>query len=268
VSASVQGGPGSVRLEHRGAASWLIFDNVDRHNAMSLAMWQELDAALDVIERRAQTRVVVVRGEGERAFMSGADLRGVEDTRANPEGYRSRLEELTRIRARLARLPQPVVAMIHGYCLGGGLDIALRADLRIAAETAQFGIPAARLGIAYPADAIERLCRLVGTGNANAILLGADRFGADEALRIGLVNRVVPAGELEPHVAAYAEKLGGNAPLSMAAAKIAIASLDRHASADLSRQADEAAWRCQVSDDCAEGRAAFLAKRPPVFMGR
>ncbi len=263
-----QASTGTISVEHTDTVSWLIFDHTGRHNAMSLQMWKELDAALDRISLRSETRVIVLRGAGHRAFMSGADIGGLEGARTNPQAYLDRLDELTRIRGKLASLPQPVVAMIYGYCLGGGLDIAMRADLRIAADTAQFGVPAALLGVAYPAESIERLCRLVGTGNANSILLDGERFDANVALRMGLVNRVVPAEELESYVADYVRKLSNNAPLSMLATKLAVASLGQNAPVDLTAQAKEAEWRCQTSEDSIEGRTAFLAKRSPVFIGR
>ncbi len=251
-----------------GPIGWMIFNNPARRNAVSLEMWQAVGTILEAFQGDDGIRVVVMAGAGDKAFVSGADISEFErlrDSAAAAEAYGRVSAEA---RAWLARFDKPLVAMIQGYCLGGGLGTALAADLRIASDDATFAIPAARLGLGYAFAGVKTLVDLVGPAVASDIFFTARRLCAAEALRVGLVNQVVAPGELEATVRATAETIAGNAPLTIKAAKRAVREvLADPASRDL--DAVEALVRaCFDSADYAEGRQAFMAKRPPKFEGR
>src|SRR5207248_6390190 len=190
--------------------------------AISVEMWGGLSEILDEFAGDETVRVVVLTGAGTRAFVSGADISQFEKQRSNADAQRAYDEQTSVGRRKLASFPKPTIASIRGYCLGGGLAIAMQSDLRIASSDSQFGIPAAKLGIAYGFDGLRRLVSLVGPAHARMILYTGERIGADEALRIGLVNRVVPPEQLESHVYDLAQIIAANAPLSIAASRIAI----------------------------------------------
>jgi enoyl-CoA hydratase/carnithine racemase len=246
---------------------WLTFNNPDRRNAMSLEMWEETGRVLSAYEQDPDVRVVVMHGAGGKAFVSGADISQFEDVRKNAEQqelYAARSGEGKR---RMMELTKPLIAMIDGFCIGGGLGIAVNADIRIASENSQFGIPAAKLGLAYEFKNLRRLVDLVGPAYAKEIMFTGRRFNTEEALRMGLVNRVVPVADLEPVVRAMAADIAGNAPLTIRSAKVTIdqAVLDL-ADRDMARV--EASFdACFNSRDYEIGRQAFMAKRTPEFTG-
>jgi enoyl-CoA hydratase/carnithine racemase len=244
----------------------LVLSNPRRRNALSLAMWEQMRAALERFAADDAVRVVVLSGAGEAAFCAGADISEFETERSDPAGQARYNAIADAGQASLVAFPKPIVAMIHGYCMGGGLSLALKADVRIASDEAVFGVPAARLGIAYHYDNLARLVEVVGPAAARDMLLSGRRLKAGEVLRLGLVAQVVPRAALEGEALAYAQAVAENAPLSLRYAKLANEQIptprpDRAA-------AEALAALCMASADYREGRTAFAEKRRPVFSGR
>ncbi len=246
----------------------ITFNQPEKRNAMSVGMWDGLVQILDIFERDDAIRVVVLTGAGDMAFVSGADISQFEQQRgdANAQAQYDRLTSAGR--ARLAGFSKPTIARIRGYCLGGGLGIAMQCDLRIAAIDSAFGIPAARLGIAYGVDMVSRLVSLVGPANARMLLYSGQRIDAGEAQRIGLVNRAVANEELSNVVAELARVIADNAPLSVRAMKLAVTEAVKDESQRDSVIVETAIADCFNSEDYREGRAAFMEKRAPRFLGR
>src|SRR5690242_5575828 len=246
----------------------ITFNNPDKRNAMSLEMWEGLGHALIGLRDNPDVRVVILTGAGDKAFVSGADISQFEKTRHNAaasEEYSKRSEAQ---RALLASYPKPTVACIRGFCLGGGMQVAMLTDMRFAAENSHFGIPAARLGIAYGFDGLRHLVSLVGPSWARLIMYTGMRINSAEALRIGLVDSVLPDGELWNATMEIARTISNNAPLAIQAAKITI----REVLKDESKRDMEAVkaigMACMDSEDFKEGRTAFMEKRKPKFKGR
>ncbi len=201
----------------------ITFNNPEKRNAMSLDMWEGLGNALIELRDDPGVRVVILRGAGDKAFVSGADISQFEKTRHNAEASEEYSRRSAAQRALLADFPKPVIACIRGFCLGGGMQVAMSADIRIAAEDSQFGIPAAKLGIAYGYDGLKHLVSLVGPSWARLLMFTGMRIHSSEAVRIGLVDRVVPDAELWDATMEIARTISGNAPLAIKAAKITIA---------------------------------------------
>lgn len=260
--------PGRMRAHRSGAVGWMVFDNPARHNAVSLAMWEAVPGILADFAADPEIRVVVVTGAGERAFVSGADISEFESRRAAPEAVQTYDAATERALEALQDCPKPTLAMIRGFCFGGGLAVALGCDLRIAAADARFAIPAAKLGLGYRVSGIARLVAIVGPAFAQEILFTARSFSAEEARAMGLVNRIVPAAELAARIDEETARIVANAPLTIAAAKRAIAELAKEPAARDLAACQAAVDACFESADYAEGRRAFLEKRPPRFEGR
>lgn len=247
---------------------WLTINNPERRNAISLDMWDGMRAAVEAFGSDGTVRCVVLRGAGEKAFASGADISQFEKERADADAA-ARYATVSRSgRDALLGLDKPLIAMIRGFCMGGGLGLAMTADLRIAAEDAVLGIPAARLGIAYDAQNLANLVSLVGPSRAKDILITGRRLDAAEALAMGLVNRVVPVPELEGAVARITAQIVDNAPLSMRASKLGVNEILRGEQARDDDRIAALGRQCFDSEDYQEGRRAFMEKRRPRFTGR
>ena len=246
----------------------VTFNNPEKRNALSAEIRVALPAALTSLQDDPDVRVVVLTGAGDKAFVSGADISEFAEGRTSAEA-RAEFDRLAADAGRAWRaLQKPVIAMIRGFCIGGGLLTALQADIRIASDDSQFGVPAARLGVGYGFGGVEVLVGLVGPARTSEILFSGRRFPAEEALQMGLVNRVVPAPALQPEVWELAGAIRDNAPLTVAACKAAIHEAGRPAERrDLDRVA-ALVEACFTSEDYREGQRAFLERRPPRFVGR
>jgi enoyl-CoA hydratase/carnithine racemase len=258
---------GKMLAEVADGVGLVTFNQPEKRNAMSVGMWEGLGAILDDFAANPAVRVVVLTGAGHKAFVSGADISQFESQRANADAQREYDRLTSAGRAKLAAFGKPVIARIRGFCLGGGLGIAMQADLRISAEDSQFGIPAARLGIAYGFDMVRKLVSLVGPAHAKMLMFSGTRIDAREAERIGLVNRTVPDEELISTVSELARNIALNAPLTIRAAKLAVG---ESLKTDSERDVDavtRAVLACFDSADYREGRTAFMEKRQPVFTG-
>ncbi len=258
---------GEVRIEKDGALGWLVIDHERRRNAMTGAMWQAIPGACRTLEDDPEVRVIVLRGAGQTAFVSGADISEFERLRTG-EAARQYDEDNARAFAALGALDKPLLAMIHGFCVGGGCALALHADLRFCDEAGVFAIPAARLGLGYSAEGIATLVATVGLPAAKELFFTARRFPAPEALRLGLVSEIVPAAQLEARVREVAGEIAANAPLTLRSAKRIMRELGRAERARDPAAISDSIAACYGSADYAEGVAAFLAKRPPRFAGR
>jgi enoyl-CoA hydratase/carnithine racemase len=247
---------------------WVTFNNPERHNAVSLEMWQGLGDIMQAFEADDAVRVVVLTGAGKKAFVAGADISEFEEKRASSEQRESYGVVSGRGYAALNRCSKPVIAMIRGYCIGGGLVLALAADIRFATSSSKFGVPAARLGLGYDYPGVAALARLVGAARAADILYTARHLDADEALRFGLIEFVVADVSLEQSVTEYAESITQNAPLTIRAVKASLQAYSRYTQRSDLGAVDELVKRCFDSEDYREGRRAFMEKRKPEFRGR
>jgi enoyl-CoA hydratase/carnithine racemase len=246
----------------------ITFNNPAKRNAMSLDMWEGLGHALTELRDDPDIRVVILTGAGDKAFVSGADISQFEKNRHNAQASEEYSRKSEAQRALLADYPKPTIACIRGFCLGGGMQVAMLADIRIAAVDSQFGIPAAKLGIAYGYDGLKHLVSLVGPSFARLMMYTGMRIDSAEALRAGLVDRVVADAELWNATMEIARTISGNAPLAIKAAKLTIAEILK----DESRRDMDAikaiGTACMDSQDFREGRTAFMEKRRPQFTGR
>ena len=265
----VSGDIGTERLIGRkeGGVGWVIFNNPARRNAISVDMWEAIPPLMDAFAADPEVRVIVLRGAGE-TFVAGADISQFEDQRVGADASKKYDALTAEAFAALSNVAKPTIAMIQGFCIGGGLAVALTADIRISAIDAQFAIPAARLGLGYGFTGLKGLMDLVGPAFAREIMFTARKFTGEEALRIGLLNRAVPTSEVEALVRDYAAMIADNAPLTVRAAKIAmIEGLKDREKRDMDA-VNQAIAACSASDDFKEGQRAFLEKRRPAFQGR
>jgi enoyl-CoA hydratase len=245
----------------------VTFNNPERHNAVSLEMWEAAKRILDRFAADDDVRVVVLTGAGEKAFVSGADISKFGSERATLEAARAYNAKSDAVFTGIYEFPKPTIAMIRGYCLGGGVGVATCCDLRIASDNSRFAVPAAKLGLGYGYAGLKRLVDIVGPSFAKEIFYTARQFDAREAYDMGLVNRVVPVAELEASVQAITDMICANAPLTIKAVKVAIGEALKEESKRNVARVNELVEACFMSRDYTEGRTAFMQKRKPVFTG-
>ncbi len=251
-----------------GAIATLIFSNPPKLNAMSFDMWRAVPKVFAELDRDPAVRVIVCAGDGDKAFISGADISQFEKLRGTGQGQLEYNQAVEAAYGAPMACAKPVVARIRGICIGGGLGFAAACDLRICSEDSVFRMPAARLGLGYSPAGVRRFMNVLGAANTTDIFMSARKFDAKEALRMGFVSKVVPAAQLEKTVADYCKLVAENAPLTVAAAKFAVQQWQKDGK---DRELDKAAKlveACFASEDHKEGRKAFMEKRVPAFKGK
>ncbi len=251
-----------------GRVGYVIFNNPERHNAVSLDMWEATSRILDEFKSDDEVRVVVLTGAGTKAFISGADISRFGNERATLEAVEHYNKLTEQAYSDVHNFPKPTIAMIRGYCIGGGLGLAVCCDMRIAAQGSRFAVPAAKLGLGYDYPGLKRLIDVVGASFAKEIFFTARQFDVEEARVMGLVNRVVAEAELESYVKSYADTIAANAPLTVGSVKLIVGELLKDESARDRAAMAASVKRCFASADYVEGRTAFMEKRKPVFTGR
>jgi enoyl-CoA hydratase/carnithine racemase len=258
----------SLIVEKRGAVGWIVFNQPEKRNAINGAMWRGIPQAMAQFDADPEVRCVAFRGAGTEAFASGADISEFEEIRAQKSSVAEYDGLLDQVLHAIQDSRKPSVAMIFGFCMGGGLEVALACDLRYCGRSAQFGIPAAKLGLAYNVEGHKRLVETVGHARAREIMFLGRRYNAEEGFAMGLVNQVFHDAELESEVGRIINQLCENAPLSIANSKTIIEEYVKASGAPNESNMTAAIERCARSGDYQEGRRAFMEKRKPAFKGK
>ena len=255
-------------LEIKNQVGYITFNNPEKHNAVSLEMWESLGEMMNKLEKDNDVRVIVLKGAGGKSFVSGADISKFDKDRSTKEQVLNYNGKTGKLYQRIENFPKPTIAMIDGYCIGGGLNLAVCCDIRICSEKSQFAMPAAKLSLGYPFSSIKRLFDTMGPGMSKHFMFTAERITSNEALNCGLVQKLVKNEELENFVNNYAENISKNAPLTIKAMKqIGIEVLKNSEDRDLGL-CEKLVSECFESEDYKEGRRAFMEKRKPNFKGK
>ncbi len=251
-----------------GGIAQIIFNNPARHNAVSLEMWQRMKMLLTEFAADPDLRALVISGAGGKAFVSGADISKFESERASEDAVKLYNATSASVYEQLYNFPKPVIAKIQGYCIGGGANLAVCCDLRVCSDDAKFGIPAAKLGLGYGFPGVNRLAEIVGVSRAMELFFTARQVTAQEAYDMGLVNRVVPAADIDTAITEWTDMIAANAPLTIKTIKSVAREIGKPESKrDLGRL-DRMVEDCFKSADYIEGRRAFMEKRKPKFQGK
>jgi len=255
-------------MKRDGAIGHMIFNQPEKRNAVSLAMWERAREILDEFEADPEIRVVVLSGAGGKSFVSGADVSEFESRRGTAEAQRHYNAQTAKVYERIEAFPKPTIAMIRGFCIGGGLNLACVCDIRICADDLQIAMPAAKLALGYPFPAIRRLANIVGIANARHLMFTAQRVQAGRAYEMGFAQQLAPPDELERTVTDYANVIAANAPLTVGAMKFISTQVHKDPDDRDLAKADAMVAACFASEDFKEGRRAFMEKRRPRFQGR
>lgn len=256
-----------IDIEINGSIGWILFNSPDKLNSLNKNMWQQLPEKLNELEADDRVRVIVLRGAGEKAFSAGADISEFATMRqGDAAAHYNKLNNEAFVA--LQNCSKPTIAMVQGFCLGGGFLLALSVDLRVASTSAQFSLPPAKLGLGFDVRWISPLLKLIPAHLAKEMLFTADRYDAEAGLRMGFLNEVVGADELYDHTVSLAEKIGGNAPMTILNVKRAIDELARNDHHVDFEKLDAMAAQCYSSEDYEEGRRAFAERRAPIFKGK
>ncbi|MBS40239.1 MAG: enoyl-CoA hydratase [Rhodospirillales bacterium] len=252
----------------KNGIGWMTFNNPARRNAIGFAMREAILEIIEDFETDPTVRVIVMQGAGDRSFVSGSDISEFAERRSTPE-QREIYDALSaKVNDAYANIKKPLIAMIRGFCIGAGIGTAIHADIRIAAEGSQFGVPAARLGLGYAFRNMKKIIDIVGPAKTKEILFTGRRYSGDEALSMGLINQLVPADKLEEVVDDLASTIASNAPLTIHATKVIVAEAAKDPDKRDIALCDKLVENCMRSEDYKEGRTAFMEKRMPKFRGR
>ncbi len=256
-----------ILTEQSGAIARIIFNQPEKRNAVSLEMWEAVEAAVTRFAADDSVRILILSGAGGKAFVSGADVSKFETERASEEAVAHYNATTKRVYDLVAAFPKPTIAQIDGFCVGGGVALSLCCDLRICGEGSNFAVPAAKLGLGYPYPGLKRLVDVVGPAFAKEIFFTARRFNAEECRVMGLVNRVVPDAEVSQAAEEMAQMIAANAPMTVASTKFIVGQVLLPESETDLAACDAWVKACFDSKDYIEGRRAFLEKREAKFVG-
>ena len=251
----------------KDGVGYITFNNPEKHNAVSIEMWDALEQILDGFRSSQDIRVIVLSGAGGKAFVSGADISKFDKERSSKEAVLSYNKRTQKVYENLETFPKPTIAMIDGYCIGGGLNLAVCCDIRICSEKSKFAMPAAKLSLGYPFSSIKRLFDVMGPGMAKHFMFTAEKISASEALASGLVQKLVTEDSIDSYVKDYALNIANNAPLTIKAMKQIGIEISKNSDERDLLLCEKLASACFDSEDYKEGRKAFMEKRKPNFQG-